>query len=436
MPVSLVLAKLEALHQEVREAEPDVWEPACHQLGELAIDNQEAYRALCDLLLSSIPELRLRGLVALRIMGPAKPREVMTFLTERVAEARTHYDPILLDATFFAFTSLPGKLGPMLVSGYLKDPFDGIRAAAAAALCFWPDWPAGLLAEVASDPSLTVRAGLIAALEEMKPSEETARAVEVLGQSPEPALQELLTELRGERPQGDYLLRELPPFGYAQARELLHSSQPNFTQINRLEEWVTEDLESGLSLLREGLEAVGGRRVVHHLSDASRSSELATLLRAWSRILSRPEGDEELLLQVAGILDQNPESSFLSPFREFVYACAEAGDCAESFEMVAWACTQQVTEAARNLWDPQALEGIAVCPEAPEFLSELAQMGSEFETQSLYQLSSLDQGLSRLRADLDRRCPRPERDLLQIVLERWQRLVQTELQSFVGGESA
>ena len=185
----------DSLYRDLREQDPDIWEPACHRLGEMAAADKVAYRVLCDLLLSSAPELRLRGLVALRILAPAKPVEVGRFLTDRVAEARVQYDPVLLDVTFFAFTALPKQAGKDLVAGYLTDPHEGIRAAAAAALCFWPDWPTGTLEKMAGDSSLDVRAGLITALAELEDSTERSRALEILKRSNEPLLEELLGEL-------------------------------------------------------------------------------------------------------------------------------------------------------------------------------------------------------------------------------------------------
>lgn len=428
-------ATLEALHREVRDSEPDVWEAACHRLGELAVHDQSAYRALCDLLLSSLPELRLRGLVALRILAYSKPREVIGFLTERVAEADRNYDPILLDATFFAFTSLPGQLGQKLVAGYLNAPFEGTRAAAAAALGFWTDWPAGTLLQVAQDSSSLVKAGLITSLEEMKPSAERQAAIEHLLSDPDPALKPLIGELVQPAPESAYAFRDREPFGFVQARAAVHSQETDFPTIARLEEWLANDPETGLGLLRNALNVGKGSVLLGRLSDACRSSELSTLLRAWSRIVTSSEanGSEELLLQVTGILEQNPSSRLLLPFREFVKACTRACDCAASAEMIAWSCTRQVAQAARNLWDPDALKGLSVSPPAQVFLEELAALGCEFENQSLAQLSRFEGSLGRLQHEMERACPRPERDLLGVVFRRWQRLLDSELHAIVGG---
>ena len=94
--VTLDAGERESLYRDLREQDPEVWEPACHRLGEMAGSDKLAYRTLCDLLLSNAPELRLRGLVALRILAPSKPIDVGRFLTDRVAEARLKNDPVLL----------------------------------------------------------------------------------------------------------------------------------------------------------------------------------------------------------------------------------------------------------------------------------------------------------------------------------------------------
>lgn len=428
-------ADLEALHREVRDPEPEVWEAACHRLGELAVRDQAAYRALCDLLLSSLSELRLRGLVALRILAASKPREVVGFLTERVAEAKTNYDPILLDATFFAFTSLPGQIGQKLVANYLKDPFEGVRAAAAAALGFWSDWPPGTFQELARDSSPLVRAGLISALEEMKPSQERQLAVEILLADSDPCLASLLSELKGQSPKGEFVFKKTEPFGFAQARAALHSERTDFSTVAQFEPWLRNDPETGLGLLRNGLNVGKGGSLLGPLSDACRSGELATLLRAWTRIVTDQEQvtPEELLLQVAGILEQNPSSRLLSPFREFVGACTRACDCAASAEMIAWSCTQQVTRAARNLWDPETLKGISVSPQAQTSLEKLAVLGSEFEGDGLARLSRFEGKLGRLQHEVEKNCPRPERDLLGVVFKKWRRLLEDRLRSVAGG---
>lgn len=398
------------------------------------MNDQQAYRALCDLLLSSLPELRLRGLVALRILAFSKPKEVIGFLTERVAEADLNYDPILLDATFFAFTSLPDGLGQKLVTDYLQAPFEGTRAAAAAAIGFWQEWPEGTLIRAAQDESSLVKAGLITALEEMKPSAERKAAIEQLLRDPDPSLKPLVRELIQPEPEASYAFVAKEPFGFIQARAAVHSEKVALPTVVRLEEWLSEDPETGLGLLRNALNVGKGNVVIGLLSDACRSSELSTLLRAWSRIVTtpEPEASEELLLQVAGILEQNPLSRLLLPFREFVKACANACDCAASVEMIAWSCTRQIAQTARNLWDPDALKGFSVSPPAQAFLEKLATLGCEFENQSLAQLSRFEGNLARLQHEMERGCPRPERDLLRIVFLRWQRLLDSELHSLMG----
>lgn len=426
----------DSLHRDLREQDPDIWEPACHRLGEMAATDKVAYRVLCDLLLSSAPELRLRGLVALRILAPAKPVEVGQFLTDRVAEARVQYDPVLLDVAFFAFTALPKQAGKDLVANYLTDPHEGIRAAAAAALCFWPDWPTGTLEKMARDSSLDVRAGLITALAELEDSSERSRALDILKQSNEPLLAELLQELD----QGN-LAFPLEPAPVAldnsQINQLLHNSRPTPVDIARLEQALSQDPEQGLALVREGLDASASSVVLQQLSDLCRDNGLGTLFRTWGGVLRlRYLPAKEFLLGVLGILEGHSEDELLRPLREFLKACVQAVDGETTLDLVAWCYNRQVSNAAVAVWSPASRSGLALAPEAQEWLDALSRAGAEFEGASLFQLSNLKTELARLASQFQNSCPRPERDILQAVVDEWHRVLDRDIEQMMGGEVA
>ena len=426
----------DSLYRDLREQDPDIWEPACHRLGEMAAADKVAYRVLCDLLLASAPELRLRGLVALRILAPAKPVEVGRFLTDRVAEARVHYDPVLLDVTFFAFTALPKQAGKDLVAGYLTDPHEGIRAAAAAALCFWPDWPTGTLEKMARDSSLDVRAGLITALAELEDSIERSRALEILRRSNEPLLAELIQELEQDT-------LAFPPepapvaLDHLQINQLLHSNRPTPVDIARLEQALSDDPERGLILVRDGLDAPGSTAVLQQLSDLCRDNGLGTLFRTWGGVLRlRYLPAKEFLLGVLGILEGHSEDEFLSPLREFLKACVQAVDGETTLDLVAWCYNRQVSNAAVAVWSPALRSGPALAKEAQEWLDALARTGAEFEGASLFQLSNLKTELTRLTGQFQTSCSRPERDILQAVVNEWQRVLDRDIEQMMGGEVA
>jgi len=424
-------AKGRLLYHDLRDQDPDVWEPACHRLGEMAAADPSAYRVLCDLLLSRVPELRLRGLVALRILAPAKPVEVGRFLTDRVAEARVNYDPVLLDVTFFAFTALPKPTGKELVAGYLTDPHEGIRASAAAALCFWPEWPGGTLERLAGDSSVEVRAGLLTALAELEDSPERSRALAILRQQQEPLLTELLDELEQEA------LSDPPdpvsaPLSEVQITRLLHSARPKPVDISRLEQAVSEDPELGVMLVREGLESSGSTVILQQLADLCRTNGLGTLFRTWGAILRlRYLPAKEFLLGTLGVLDGHSQDDFLLPLREFLKSCARAVDGQTTLELVEWC--KQSQEGRQN---STLLSGLALAPEAWEWLEALSQTGAEFEGASLFQLSHLKAELIRVEGLLEGECPRPERDLLQAVINDWQRTLSRDIELMMGGEVA
>jgi hypothetical protein len=141
----------------------------------------------------------------------------------------------------------------------------------------------------------------------------------------------------------------------------------------------------------------------------------------------------ELLLQVLGVLESEPESETLTPLRDFVKGCAQAADCRTSLELVAWSCTRRVTSAALSVWNPSKLKGLSLAPQASQWLDRLACMGSEHQGGTLSQLSGLSNELAATIGKIETSCPRPERDCLLAVMESWQQTVQAELEQMMGG---
>ena len=426
----------ESLHRDIRDQDPEVWVPACHQLGESAARDQSAYNALCELLVSPLSELQLKGLVALRTMAPAKPEEVLMFLADRVDEARTHYDPVLLDAVFFAFTALPDQLGRKAVEIYLKDPDEGVRSAAAASLGSWSVWPDGTLLNLAHDSSVLVRAGLIASLAELDDSSDRTRAIDALQENPEPYLEALLEDLFENLPD--------PPAGSApgplnsdEARLLLNESHTRPVDLARYEQMLAEDPAQSLGLLRLSLEQATLSGLLGALSEVSRDISLAALFRVWLSIAEvEPESSaRDLLLQLLGILQEESVHPDLQNLRDFVKACAEAADCAGSSDLVAWSAHRHVVcaqELQRTADDPSEF----VALEAWQALDTLANIAGEFQNRSLFQLSSLQSELTELSFDIESACPRPERDLLLALTAHWKKIIQSELDDLMGGGGA
>jgi hypothetical protein len=434
--VVLDAAERESLYRDLREQDPDLWEPACHRLGEMAGSDKLAYRTLCDLLLSQAPELRLRGLVALRILAPEKPLEVGQFLTDRVAEARVSNDPVLLDMTFFAFTALPKQAGKDFVRGYLTDPHEGIRAAAAAAVCFWSDWPDGTLARLAQDSSVNVRAGLITALSEFKDSPDRSQAISILKSAGDPLLKELLEELDQEAVA--YPADPTPvALNRTEIASLLKSARPTSVQVARMEQALDEDPETCLALVRDGLDLAGCVAVLQQLGDLCRDNGLGTLLRTWSGIRRlRYLPAQEFLLSVLGILEGYSDDDFLLPLREFLKSCVQAVEGGTTLDLVAWSYDRQVSNAAKALGDTAELDGLALAPEGPTWLDILARTGAEFEGTSLFQLSHLNTELARIGDEIGKGCPRPERELLLSVVSEWQRILSHDIEQMMGGEAS
>ena len=424
----------DSLHREVRDRDPNIWEPACQRLGQLAATEQAAYTTLCDLLLSAVPELRLRGLVSLRTLAPVQPEKVLSFLTDRVDEARITYDPVILDAIFFVFAALPNQFGQSAVSDYLSDDADVVRAAAAAALPFWSDWPQGTLSKVAADSSSLVRAGLLTALAHFQDSDDRRTALSTLEKACDPNLKALLEELReGSTAPTANLWPE--PLEDDQVQLLLQLDDPSPIDVGRLELLLDSDPALGIALIRRDLNEFGGVVVLEHLAHLCRNKSLGTLFHAWHTALTAPEdlAADEYLLLVLGVLESGPEEIFLSPLKEFVKACYNAVECEDSKSLLTWCCTQQVKTATLAVWDPSALEGASLAPEAQEWLNRLTKIGADFQSMSLFQLSHLSQELARTADQLTQGCPRPERDLLMAVLANWDNLLEHESDTLMGG---
>lgn len=425
--------KLEVFHREVRDPDPAVWEPACRRLGGEAGRDQASYGVMCELLTSSLRELRIRGLVAMREVASVKPREVLMFLADRIAEARVSYDPLILEAVFSVYPGFPGQLGRKAVSGYLADASEGVRAAATSALRYWPEWPDGTLYRLATDGSLLVRASLVGVLAELPDSLDKREALEVLREAPEPELSALLEEFvtgPASRP-----ARTRPAtLNEEQACEVLSSTRPTPLDVQRFEQTLIEEPEAALGLVREGLDEPGGALVLKQLGDLCRDRSLATLFRAWSRILSWQGGSGGgLMLQVMGILDSALGSRLLAPLRGFVKSCLEAVECENCGEIAIWARTRQAGDIVRTLWFGEHPDRLTLAREAHVQLDRLVEVGKDLDGFGLYQLSHLGSSLVGLAQQIEVACPRPERDLLLAVVLQWQAMVGRETERLLGG---
>ena len=418
----------ESLHRDIRDRDPEVWVPACHQLGESAARDQSAYNSLCELLVSPLSELQLKGLVALRTLAPAKPEEVLMFLADRIDEARNHYDPVLLDAVFFALTALPDQLGRKALEIYLRDPNEGVRSAAAASLGSWSEWPEDTLFNLAQDSSILVRAGLIASLAELDDSSDRTRAIDALQDNPEPFLEALLDDLFENLPEPPS--KPAPkPLSPQEAMLLLSEAEARPVDLVRYEQMLAEDTAQGLHLLRISLDQARVPGLLRALSEVSRDISLAILFRVWLCVLEEPENSaRDLSLQLLGILDEENEQQNLQDLRNFVKACAQAADCSGSLDLLAWSDLCQVAPAEGN-------SELFVALEAWQFLHKLADLAGGFQNQSLFQLSSFLSEVTELNSQIESDCPRPERKLLLALTAHWQDTIQRELDELMGGGS-
>ena len=435
---TLEFEQLDSLRREIRDQNPDIWEPACQRLGEMAASKQLAYTCLCDMLLSPTAEIRLRGLVALRTLAPIRPTEVLGFLRARVDESRSYYDPVLLDAIFFVYAALPNELGKPEVEKYLTDSSEVVRAAAAASLPFWKGWTHGTLVNLAQDSATVVQAGLLSALKHLEESYDKAEALQLLKELNEPSLHALLADFEGSvQVEADPDLWA-DPMDEEELDELLEMSDPAPVDVSRLE-LALDAPETAMRFFRRSLGTSNGAFVLEQLSGLCREPALATLLRAWLKMIEGPkdESPSEWLLTILGTLEEQPQSEFLHPLREFLRGCAQAAECENSRAFLTWCCTYQVTTTTLTVWNPEHLEGASLAPEAFDWLGHLARVGAEFEALTLFQLSRLLTELGHFRSRLKQQCPRPECDVLVTVLELWEKMLKEESELLMsGGENA
>lgn len=183
MAAAAALASLETLAQlrlESRALSPAVWRPAVCKLVEESARSQRAYDFLREIVLSSEPELRYRGVVGLQQAAAGDPETILDFLRDRWEEEDTLADPVLLEALTQTCLELPlSSLSPVLQDIWAQAPVS-LRSSLVAV-----SWKASAEELALRDPSPRVRAHLALHLVEQIDQPRALAVLQGLARDPE-----------------------------------------------------------------------------------------------------------------------------------------------------------------------------------------------------------------------------------------------------------
>lgn len=439
--------QVQSAQRLVRDVHRSVWEAACQAVGRRAHDEAAAAQLLGELLTSPVMEMRLRGLVALGALAPNRPEEVLSFLEQRLEEAAYHTDPVLLEGILSLLPLVPEGRGIDLMAAALEDDRDAVRAAAAGALIHFQNWPWASLVRLVTDPSVIVRASMVQVLARFVPQDEALQALALLAGAPEAPLRELVArELPRSKPEVQFLLGNLAndadprvreaaltdnPAGEPLARpepvlgELLLEPHPGLVAATALENRIDAQPEQALEILRPLLAKPGMLVTLALLGEMARNISNRLLCRALHALFStRTEEPARRLLRMLGILTEETGDGPGGQLKRLVWLSIQAFD-ADSLEKVI-------------LWGRRIERGEAdgLHPAAQRFLSQLGRMARNLDDGfGMVALAQAGSELTALNSDLSSLAD-PEREILQIVIEKWREFFSEGMQELLVGASS
>ncbi|MBI3928425.1 MAG: hypothetical protein HY319_22980 [Armatimonadetes bacterium] len=394
------------LYREMRSHDPAAWRRAAHQLGRQAAVGGLAFTILRGLLTSPSSELKLRGVVALNGVAPWLPDQVVDFLRDRLAETTVWQDPVLLEAVMEVAASLEQAAGTF-VAHCLAHPQPAVRAAACSVLARRADTPWELVQQMASDPSLEVRAALAVAMLEEPHHPARQKALSTLSQSPEPEMRLLLGDLQPT-------VRTFP------TRAPLPRGRATLEQ---LEAQLDREPGAALDLLRELLQGSSPRPLMEKLGAIARNRSVAALCRAIAALLDSESRETDRLLRVVGIL--HPVAA-AEPIRDFYFLsslCLSAVEVEDMSDMAAWSERRKLDGVVRSLWAPARRQPGA----AEKALDMLSSLHQDLGDRSLHKLSEVRERLGHGLDELASGCESPESLLLLPVYRRWIEVIDGEV---------
>lgn len=431
----------------VRDVHRSVWEAACQAVGRRAHDEVAAAQLLGELLTSPVMEMRLRGLAALGALAPNRPEEVLSFLEQRLDEAAFHTDPILLEGILALLPLVPEGRGIDLMASALEDEREGVRAAAAGALIHFQSWPWASLVRLVTDPSVNVRASMVNVLARFVPQDEALQALALLAAAPESPLRELVArELPRNVPQVQYILGSLAndpdprvreaaltdnPAGEPLERpepsigDLLLEPHPGLVAATALENRMDANPDGALEELRPLLAKPGMLVTLGLLGEMARNVSNRLLCRALHALFStRTEEPARRLLRMLGILTEETGNGPGGQLKRLVWLSIQAFDADSLEKIILWGRRIERGEA----------EGLN--PSAHRLLSQLGRMARNLDDGfGMVALAQAGSELTALTAELSSLAD-PEREILQIVIEKWREFFSEGMHELLVGASS
>jgi len=423
------------LYRRVRESQRAVWEPASIALGELSAEDPEAFATLRELLISAVPELRIRGVVGLGALATARPAEVGAFLEDRLNERSSVDDPILLDAILCSAARLPGTEGGAFFGRCLADPRAALRAAALSALEHRSRWPMDRLKALAQDPAVEVRSALALLL---APRAQDPTVFEILGtlvQDSEPLVRAAVAAGLGEdTSQTRFLRMTLEADAEEGVRQALGVSLPRASTLREdpelpglqtalgLEAEIDAEPSQTLDLLRPWLGRSGTLSLLKALGELCRDPQAGCLVRGMHVLLASSEEDYGTrVLRMLGIMEGAPAGSAAAELRSLVAICLGLYEAETIEELVAWSGTVPIGQAA------------SLDPSAWEVMEKLARFCRGLgPSPGLLPLSKAVANVENL-LQIGDNCLRPESELLRPALEKAVDILSGHLNHLMSG---
>ncbi|MBM3464841.1 MAG: hypothetical protein FJX76_22310 [Armatimonadetes bacterium] len=397
----LAQSDLEMLHRLVRDARRDVREAACEALGRLAAEDGQATAMVQSLLDCPVPELRLRGVTALRALAPSRPADVAAFV--QLVVSASDIDPIFLEAVASLLPALPREFACSELNAWLRDERPSVRAAAAASLSGWGFSTPGTLLALARDPAPYVRAALATSLSALGQDEEVLEAWRLLAQSPEDYVRAFVAEEM--RAQG---LAEVKPAALPSMQKI------GVDAMIALEAALEPSDDAGMAPLFEKLDGPDGIEVLHAISWLARDTAVSATCVAVHALLAG--GTDRL--SVARLALTDARAPYVESLRGFITLCEQAQMAATPAAVQRWAyaASQQVHAVP--------------CAMAQSALAGLIEVGAFFPYDgAAAALSEAAAGVEDLVRQAQTALPAPERAVLRAVLDAWTEILDGHIEN-------
>jgi hypothetical protein len=387
---------MEDLRRRLRSRDGEIWEAACRELG-MSLE-REAPSLIDELLRSTLPELRVRGLMCLQARAWILPEEVDARL-KRMLDAGEEPDAIMMIAVLQAAGALDDFWSLPLIRRCADDERPAVRAAAANMLGRSEPLESELAPLLATDPSPLVRAATAASLSALEPSSERQRLLEQIARSSESYVAALA--LGGAPAAEASNLRageafRLPP-------------QLTFEFVAALAEQLDAEPALVWEVLSPHLSGELDPALLHLLSELVSDEHLVVFCRGLEALLSSRGSGLEKLQASIDIL--HSDASFVPTFDlcAFLIQCNYGLSVNDTHDMLEWIVDMQERVGA-SVISLQSLYDAVACGDAS---------------------AAIDATMQQVRQCMAVPYQRP----FLWVLERWFDVFESSMTDFFGGDS-